>query len=716
MSLNSMKTSKVSDRLAQALCMLEHGSVACTNENEYSRPLIAAYQMVTPFVVRNGNSPIDFEWKGTQYSLFCGGGQCTLSQIEPPKSLGQEIAEALLGIATLGMAGCTPAPDFASATFIPSYQDATEGEIAQQDTAGGAAETEVSGEVDSGPIGPSSTCTDSDGDAPATPGKVTIGTADETKRETLDKCKDAKTLIEMLCTENNLSSKEVDCAQVVPDGVCQESDQGAYCKPSDDDGDSIPNSKDNCPKTPNPDQKDVDKDGVGDVCDNCKTVANPDQKDGDGDGIGDACDNCKTSVNADQLDIDKDGVGDVCDNCIPKYNPTQDDSDKDGISDACDNCSSIHNPDQKDSDSDGKGDKCDTDIIKIAAGNSHTCTLHINGAISCWGSAASGELGNNAPYVPKGTKVKPPIGPAVNLFAGTTMTCAILVDGAVLCWGANKNNALMSSPTKISDFSNATSISIGNGHVCALFTGGKIMCGGLNGDGSLGNGEYPAAKGGKSPITFVNSQFWNNAVSITSGAWNACAVLGNGSVQCFGNNAQGQLGVSTQTQQSQSPLSVVGVSNAITAISGGFHGCAITSGGKIYCWGQNCNGQLGNGTSIDCLTSSNLSSLAVEVGNMGVIKSAALGGWHSCAISNSDEVYCWGSNTNGELGIGKLSSKSVLPLKVILPAGAKQITAGETHTCALMNSGAVMCWGNNQQGQLGLYGFTAVVTPKEVPF
>jgi len=105
--------------------------------------------------------------------------------------------------------------------------------------------------------------------------------------------------------------------------------------PLDTDHDGIPDSRDNCPKVANADQKDSDGDGIGDACDNCPRTYNPDQKDSDGDGVGDACDNCKSKANPDQKDSDGDGVGDVCDNCVNTANPDQKDSNRNGIGDVC---------------------------------------------------------------------------------------------------------------------------------------------------------------------------------------------------------------------------------------------------------------------------------------------------------------------------------------------------------------------------------------------
>ena len=143
--------------------------------------------------------------------------------------------------------------------------------------------------------------------------------------------------------------------------VCSGKLSAAACSAAapDTDKDGIPDSKDNCPKVANADQKDSDGDGIGDACDNCPRTYNPDQKDSDGDGVGDACDNCKSKANPDQKDSDGDGVGDVCDNCVNKANRDQADSNHNGIGDACEA------PPVKrcDANRDGKIDLRDLDVI-----------------------------------------------------------------------------------------------------------------------------------------------------------------------------------------------------------------------------------------------------------------------------------------------------------------------------------------------------------------
>ncbi len=130
-------------------------------------------------------------------------------------------------------------------------------------------------------------------------------------------------------------------------------------EPPDNDEDTVPDPKDNCPHDANPDQLDSDFDGLGDVCDNCPFVKNRYQEDGDGDSHGDVCDNCPTVSNEDQANSDTDSFGDVCDNCPTVDNENQTNSDADSYGDACDNCPDTDNEDQLNNDNDTFGNACD---------------------------------------------------------------------------------------------------------------------------------------------------------------------------------------------------------------------------------------------------------------------------------------------------------------------------------------------------------------------
>jgi hypothetical protein len=184
-------------------------------------------------------------------------------------------------------------------------------------------------------------------------------------------------------------------ACVCEGGVCQTgslavscvntiSGAGADCPfpgPDNSDADARVDVCDNCPYTPNADQRDLDHDGLGDECDICPFSFDPGQEDRDHDGIGNACDNCPGIWNAGQADADHDGVGDACDNCPAIANRTQLDTDTDGVGDACDNCPRIVNGDQADTDRDGLGDACDN--CPTVANPDQTNTNHNSQGDAC---------------------------------------------------------------------------------------------------------------------------------------------------------------------------------------------------------------------------------------------------------------------------------------------------------------------------------------------
>jgi hypothetical protein len=163
------------------------------------------------------------------------------------------------------------------------------------------------------------------------------------------------------------------------------------CPDRDEDG--VPDGRDNCPDTPNPDQTDGDNDGIGDACDNCPGTYNPNQADADGDNVGDVCDNCPSVPNADQAASDDDTHGDACDNCPTVDNETQTNSDADSHGDACDNCPTTDNEDQADLDADTVGDLCDN------------CPSHINPGQANGDGDSHGDVCDNCPEVDNETQV-----------------------------------------------------------------------------------------------------------------------------------------------------------------------------------------------------------------------------------------------------------------------------------------------------------------------
>jgi alpha-tubulin suppressor-like RCC1 family protein len=182
---------------------------------------------------------------------------------------------------------------------------------------------------------------------------------------------------------------------------------------------------------------------------------------------------------------------------------------------------------------------------------------------------------------------------------------------------------------------------------------------------------------------------------VTAGFTHTCALTGSGGIKCWGHNNYGQLGDGTNTDR-YTPVDVFGLSSGVTAVTADFlHTCALTSSGGIKCWGDNEKGQLGDGTNTDRYKPVDVVGLG-----SGMVKVTA-GYLHTCALTSSGEGKCWGLNVYGQLGDGTNTNKDT-PVDVVgLSSGVVAVTAGGYHTCALTSIGGVKCWGHNDGGQLG---------------
>ena len=234
-------------------------------------------------------------------------------------------------------------------------------------------------------------------------------------------------------------------------------------------------------------------------------------------------------------------------------------------------------------------------------------------------------------------------------------------------------------------------VAAGGFHSCYLFNTGAVRCWGGNEFGQLGDGTTVDRS---SPVAV--SGLSSGVVAITGGGTHTCALLNTGAVNCWGENWAGQLGDETTVDRS-SPTAVSGLSSGVVAITGGrYFTCALLNSRAVKCWGENFGGQLGDGT-----TDNRSSPVAVSGLPSGVLAISA-GGYHACALLNSGAVECWGENFYGQLGDGTTDNQRSSPAAVSgLSSGVVAISAGFEHTCALLNAGAVKCWGDNEYGEVG---------------
>ncbi len=330
----------------------------------------------------------------------------------------------------------------------------------------------------------------------------------------------------------------------------------------------------------------------------------------------------------------------------------------------------------------------------------HACLTTLDGGVQCWGYGYYGELGAGS-YTGSDTPLA-----VVNLSSGVASvtaggehTCALTVGGGVECWGDNTTGQLGNGSTTRTDAptsvvglaSGTTAVAAGQYHSCATTTAGTVLCWGYNDSGQLGNGTLTNAT---TPVA-VSLGVFGSAISVTAGGAFSCALTNGGGVICWGDNSYGELGSGSSISRSLTPLAVAGLASVVQISAGYTHACAVTSAGGVVCWGDNAEGQLGNGTQ----TNSNV-AVAVSGLSSGVVAVAA-GAYHTCAVTNAGGAVCWGDNGTGDLGNGNMT-RSLIPVPVSgLSAGVKSVSAGENYSCAVTNTGAVWCWGSNGNGNLG---------------
>jgi alpha-tubulin suppressor-like RCC1 family protein len=238
-------------------------------------------------------------------------------------------------------------------------------------------------------------------------------------------------------------------------------------------------------------------------------------------------------------------------------------------------------------------------------------------------------------------------------------------------------------------------------HTCTLLGSSRVKCWGWNADGQMGDGSQ-VDRNAPVDVSGLGSGF----IDIAAGYEHSCAVLDTGTVKCWGGNTEGQIGDGTNTRR----LTPVNVSNlsGVSAIQAQLHTCALLRAGGVKCWGRNNEGQIGDGGGPDRLTPVDVSGLSSGV------TAIAAGHLHTCALLNTGEVKCWGKGSDGQIGDGGTSQRSSPTDVSGLSARAIAVAAGKFHTCALLSTGKVQCWGLNTNGQLGNNTTATSASPVDV--
>ncbi|MEM1334662.1 MAG: hypothetical protein AAGG08_14515, partial [Actinomycetota bacterium] len=350
--------------------------------------------------------------------------------------------------------------------------------------------------------------------------------------------------------------------------------------------------------------------------------------------------------------------------------------------------------------------------IDVSVGLRHSCAVLDDGNVSCWGTSDAGALGVGSSglvtrFSPSDPIALPAGRTAVAISLGDDHSCALLDDGDVSCWGSddagqlgNGSSGSTAAPggaVQLPAGRRAVAIGAGQEHSCALLDDGTVSCWGADDRGQLGDDAALAAIESPSPPISIPG---GPAVAIDAGADHTC-VMGSGlEVFCWGDGQYGQLGNGGLDIVRVPPADPVALAPRPDAIAAGQGAtCALLDGSTMSCWGDAELGRLANGSTADTNVNAPDGSVGFP-GNRGAT-TIDLEDAHGCAVLDDGQIACWGSNGRGQLGDGTTVDRGVPVLVNGLNGTAVDVAVGLRHTCALLDNGAILCWGDNSVGQLG---------------
>jgi alpha-tubulin suppressor-like RCC1 family protein len=337
-------------------------------------------------------------------------------------------------------------------------------------------------------------------------------------------------------------------------------------------------------------------------------------------------------------------------------------------------------------------------ITKIVGGDGHTCALYSTGVVRCWGSDSNGQLGNGSGNVDSISPVAVTgISTATDIAAGSRHTCALLSSGRIQCWGADDHGQLgngatladQASPVLVATYTDFTILAAGGDLTCAVRSDETAACwgndaeGGNGNDGTFADNASPVAVSGMSLVS-----------GIAVGRAHACLFRSTGTVRCWGSDTEGQVGNGGGNTNVGTPVQPT-ATNTVAIYAGGDTSYARFNDGTFDGWGADDEGQLGDSAGLNSRTS----PTAVNgIANDTVL---AIGMKHGCGLTAGGTVECWGDDFFGQLGDNAAATDEPTPVAVSILTNVTAIGAGDYHSCAVVTGGTMYCWGANSSYQLG---------------
>ncbi len=294
--------------------------------------------------------------------------------------------------------------------------------------------------------------------------------------------------------------------------------------------------------------------------------------------------------------------------------------------------------------------------------------------------------------------------------ASTGHTCGVRTDGLLWCWGRNGSGQLglgdttnRTTTARVGSATDWQQVSANGVHTCGVRTDGSLWCWGSNGWGQLGLGDMMERH---APARVGSATDWRQ---VAAGYSHTCGVWTDGSLWCWGWNQFGQLGLGDTTNRTTTAR--VGSATDWQQVSTSkSHTCGVRMDGSLWCWGSNGQGQLGQGDS----GWGTERTMPARVGSVTDWQQVSAGYSHTCGVRTDGSLWCWGGNVDGQLGLGDTTRRRE-PTRVGSATDWRQVgAAGGSHTCGVRTDGSLWCWGSNVDGQLGLGDAMDRLSPAEV--
>ncbi len=393
-------------------------------------------------------------------------------------------------------------------------------------------------------------------------------------------------------------------------------------------------------------------------------------------------------------------------------------------------------------DDNGCSNACYPTVDELSVGDGHACVLGPAGNVRCWGENTFGRLGygnlanigdNEVPSTAGDVDVG---GVVVQVAAGTFSTCALLDGGSLRCWGYGAVGQLgygngntigdNETPASAGDMSigeDVLQVSVGGRHACAVVGIGLVRCWGEAESGQLGYGNTTDIGDNEAVSLAGIVDIGALASEVVAGENHTCALLDDGAVRCWGRGdiVGYPLFPGPYVGDNEVPADMGNVDVGGTAVQlalGALHTCARLEGGTVRCWGRGDNGKLGYGNTNNIgILDTPASAGDVDIGGNAVDITA--GRWHTCALLDDGAVRCWGFGGTGALGYGNGNDigdgeSPASAGDVDVGGDVIDLESGDQYTCALLADGRVKCWGRGDFGVLG-YGNVVDIGDNETP-